>query len=337
LLGENCWEELLTSNASGALARIQSLTVIYALKGAGQVHALDNVSLQIDSGETVGILGESGSGKTTLAKAIMRTLPANATCSGGEILIDNRDLLKLPETELHTIRGRAIAMIPQDPALCLNPVITVGCQILEVLRAHVLLSSKARKVRVLELLREVGFEHPAKIASAYPHQLSGGQRQRVTIAQAISCCPSLVIADEPTSKLDATLEGETIDLLSGIRRQHRTALLVITHDPGVLAGWVDRIAVMYAGRIIEIGDTKQVLRKPFHPYTQALVQLARSSDHNKTRLPTIEGNAPNPTDVSVGCRFEPRCSERMERCKVAYPTVSAPESDRQVSCFKYEK
>ena len=309
----------------------------YALKDADAVHALDAVSLEIGAGEAVGILGESGSGKTTLANAIMRMLPANATCSGGEILIDDRDLLKLPETELRSIRGRAIAMIPQDPALCLNPVITVGCQILEVLRAHVPLPSKARNARVLELLMEVGFEHPDKIASAYPHQLSGGQRQRVTIAQAMSCRPSLVIADEPTSKLDATLEGETINLLSEIRRQHRTAFLVITHDPGVLAGWVDRIAVMYAGRIVEIGGTKQVLGKPLHPYTQALVQLARSSEHNKSRLPTIEGNAPNPTDVSVGCRFEPRCSERMERCKVAYPTVSAPESDRQVSCFKYEE
>ena len=237
----------------------------YALKDADAVHALDAVSLEIGAGEAVGILGESGSGKTTLANAIMRMLPANATCSGGEILIDDRDLLKLPETELRSIRGRAIAMIPQDPALCLNPVITVGCQILEVLRAHVPLPNKARNARVLELLMEVGFEHPDKIASAYPHQLSGGQRQRVTIAQAMSCRPSLVIADEPTSKLDATLEGETINLLSEIRRQHRTAFLVITHDPGVLAGWVDRIAVMYAGRIVEIGGTKQVLGKPLPP------------------------------------------------------------------------
>ena len=234
----------------------------YALKDADPVHAVDDVSLEIGAGEAVGILGESGSGKTTLANAIMRMLPANSTCSGGGILIDDRDLLKLPETELRSLRGRAIAMIPQDPALCLNPVITVGCQILEVLRAHVPLPNKARKARVLELLMEVGFEHPDKIASAYPHQLSGGQRQRVTIAQAMSCRPSLVIADEPTSKLDATLEGETINLLSEIRRQHRTAFLVITHDPGVLAGWVDRIAVMYAGRIVEIGGTKQVLGKP---------------------------------------------------------------------------
>jgi oligopeptide/dipeptide ABC transporter ATP-binding protein len=245
----------------------------------------------------------------------------------------------LTETELRQVRGREISMIPQDPALAMNPVMAAGAQIDEVLRAHSELSTRQRKQQVLELLREVGFDHPEEVHSAYPHQLSGGQRQRIAIAQAVACRPALLIADEPTSKLDATLQAETVALLLQIRRQHGTAMLVISHDPAMLAGFADRIAVMYAGRVVEVGSSAAIFRHPLHPYTQALVRIARSSvltrSQLRARLPSIEGESPDPTCTPVGCRFASRCSERMEVCSDSYPRAFMPEPSRPVNCFKY--
>ena len=320
-------------------AQVRELTVTYSPEGGEPIRALDGVSLEVRSGEIVGILGESGCGKSTLASALLRLLAPHAKYEGGTILVRGRDLLNLSERELRAIRGWEISLIPQDPALSLNPVMTGGSQVGEVLRAHLPLTPQQRRERVMELFREVGFDHPEEIYSAYPHQLSGGQRQRIAIAQAVACRPALLIADEPTSKLDATLQAEIVALLSQIRRQHGTAILVISHDPTLFAGFADRIAVMYAGRIVEVGKTAEIFGRPLHPYTQALVRIAASSaitgSRARVRLQAIEGESPDPTCIPVGCRFEPRCSERMEVCSRRYPREFMPEPSRPVNCFKY--
>jgi oligopeptide/dipeptide ABC transporter ATP-binding protein len=320
-------------------AQVRELTVTYSSEHGEPVHALDGVSIKVRTGEIVGILGESGCGKSTLASALLRLLAPNAKCESGTILLRGRDLLNLSERELRAIRGREISLIPQDPALSLNPVMTVGSQVGEVLRAHLPLTPQQRRERVMELFREVGFDHPEEIYSAYPHQLSGGQRQRIAIAQAVACRPALLIADEPTSKLDPTLQAEIVALLSQIRRQHGTAILVISHDPALFAGFADRIAVMYAGRIVEVGSSAEIFGRPLHPYTQALVRIAASSaitgSRARVRLQAIEGESPDPTCIPVGCRFEPRCSERMEVCSRRYPREFMPEPSRPVNCFKY--
>ena len=318
---------------------MRELTVTYSSEHGEPVHALDGVSIKVRTGEIVGILGESGCGKSTLASALLRLLAPNAKCESGTILLRGRDLLNLSERELRAIRGREISLIPQDPALSLNPVMTVGSQVGEVLRAHLPLTPQLRRERVMELFREVGFDHPKEIYSAYPHQLSGGQRQRIAIAQAVACRPALLIADEPTSKLDATIQAEIVALLSQIRRQHGTAILVISHDPALFAGFADRIAVMYAGRIVEVGSSAEIFGRPLHPYTQALVRIAASSaitgSRARVRLQAIEGESPDPTCIPVGCRFEPRCSERMDVCSRRYPREFMPEPSRPVNCFKY--
>jgi len=322
------------------LCEIRGLSVAYALRDATRVRAVDDLSLVIGSGEVVGILGESGCGKSTLASAILQMLPLHAQWEQGSVVFRGRDLSKMPESELRGIRGRQIALIPQDPALSLNPVMTAGSQISEVLRAHLPSPAKERRARVLELLTEVEFDRPREIYGAYPHQLSGGQRQRVAIAQAVSCNPALVIADEPTSKLDAPLQADVISLLARIRREHGLTIVLISHDPAIFAGFADRIAVMYAGRVIEVGTTAQIFRQPLHPYTQALVEIAKSAvvtsaPAARRRFAAIEGDSPDPSRVPAGCRFHPRCPERMDICSQRYPQVYLPEPSRPVSCFKY--
>jgi peptide/nickel transport system ATP-binding protein len=316
---------------------VRGLAVTYALADQVRVRAVDDLTLAIGDGEIVGILGESGCGKSTLANAILRLLPNHASHEQGEIFLSGRNLSALPETELCDIRGRDVSLIPQDPALSLNPVMTVGSQIAEVLRAHLSMSASDRRARVHELLREVGFDRPENIYGAYPHQLSGGQRQRIAISQAIACRPPLIIADEPTSKLDAPLQTEIIALLKEIRRTHGAAILVITHDPAMLAAFADRIAVMYAGRIVEVGETAQVLRQPLHPYTEALVRIAKSAAMNspRSRFAAIEGESPDPTAFPTGCRFHPRCPDQMEICHQRYPQAFMPLPARPTHCFKY--
>jgi peptide/nickel transport system ATP-binding protein len=318
------------------LALIRNLSVRYMPESGGVVHALERVDLDILNGEITGILGESGSGKSTLAAALLQLLPPNAECLGS-LLVDGENLLGAGEAELRRIRGAKIAVIPQDPAVSLNPVIRVGDQISEVLRAHFKLNRKQRKQRVQELLAEVGFDDTKRIADSYPHQLSGGQRQRIVIAQAIACCPSLIVADEPTSKLDSELQCQILELLRGIVRRHATALLLITHHPTTLDGYADRIVVMYAGRIVERGPADDILRKPLHPYTRALVGLTNvhTSGARVTRFPFIPGEIPDPTQRNSGCRFEPRCPERMDICTVRDPQSFEKEASRLVCCFKY--
>lgn len=337
----------MSDSAEKYFVQVRQLAVSYSSQGGNPVCALDGLSIEIRAGEIIGVLGESGCGKSTLASALLRLLPPNARCEAGSILVRGRDLLSLSESELRAIRGREISLIPQDPALALNPLMTVGSQVGEVLRAHLPLRAEQRRARVNELLREVGFAHPDEIYSAYPHQLSGGQRQRIVIAQAVACRPALLIADEPTSKLDSILRAEIVALMSQMRRQHGTAILVVSHDPALFPGFADRIAVIYAGRIVEIGSSAEILGRPLHPYTQALVRLSISTvmstemttvtaePGGKARLPAIEGESLDPTCMPVGCRFAPRCSERMEICSRRFPPEFLSETSRSVNCFKY--
>lgn len=325
-------------NSVETLARVDSLSVTYLPDSDQPVRALDHASLEIRPGELVGILGESGSGKSTLAAALLRLLPTDARYDSGTIRFRDRELLALSESALRRIRGAEIALIPQDPALALNPVIRVGDQIAEVLRAHVHMTRRDRRTRVEELLAEVGFDQPRQIYTAYPHQLSGGQRQRIVIAQAVACRPQLVIADEATSKLDASLQAEIIALMREISQRHRMAFIVISHDPTVLAGFVDRIAVMYAGRIVEEGRTEDIFRRPLHPYTQALVRLSArylTNAGSRTRFAAIDGEPPNLTSPGIGCPFAPRCPERMQVCTDRELEETTPQLSQRVSCFKY--
>jgi oligopeptide/dipeptide ABC transporter ATP-binding protein len=331
----------LVDDSKECFAQVRELTVAYYPENGAPVRALDGVNIELRAGDIVGILGESGCGKSTLASALLRLLPPHARCESGTILFRRRDLLNLSEKQLRALRGLEISLISQDPALSLNPVMTVGSQIGEVLRAHLPIDAQQRRERVTELLQEVGFDRSDEIYSAYPHQLSGGQRQRIAIAQAIACRPALLIADEPTSKLDATLQAEIVALLSQIRKQHGTTILVISHDPALFAGFADRIAVMYAGRIIEVGSSAEIFVRPLHPYTQALVRIAASSvvtgSSTRFQFPAIEGESPDPSRIPIGCRFEPRCSERMDICSHSYPREFMPEPSRPVNCFKYGK
>jgi ABC-type glutathione transport system ATPase component len=258
-----------------SLAQIRALTISYTSAVGHAIGAVDSANLEIHVGEVVGLLGESGSGKSTLAGAMLQLLPEHAHYESGEIWFRGQDLRTLSESSLRQIRGRDIALIGQDPAMYLNPVMKAGDQISEVLRAHKQLSASERRALVEESLEEVAL--PLDAYSAYPHQLSGGQRQRVAIAQAMVCHPALVIADEATSKLDATLQTEIIKLMAEIRSRHGAAFLVITHDPAVLAGFADRIAVMHAGKVVEDDLAANIFRSPSHRYTQSLFRLAEQS------------------------------------------------------------
>ena len=319
-----------------SLLRVEDLNISYA-SSRGSVPAVRRASFSIGEGEVVGILGESGSGKSTLALSLARMLPANARYGSGTMIFRGKNLLRLSEKQLNAVRGAEIAIIWQDPALALNPVMRVGRQIAEVLRAHGCRDRGERAARVEELLTEVGFDRPAEVALAYPHQLSGGQRQRVGIAQALCCRPALVIADEPTSKLDAALQVEILALLAKLRDRHKMACLVISHDPAVFAGWADHILVMYAGEIVEEGAREQVFGRPLHPYSQALMRLAAPGvTPPGQHLPVIAGEPADLMRLAPGCAFEPRCSHRMKVCTASPPIPSTPEANRQVSCFKYE-
>jgi oligopeptide transport system ATP-binding protein len=324
--------------AAQPIAFVSGLSVIYRQSGGQSISALNQANLSIAPGQRVGILGESGSGKSTLALAFMRLLPADAQ-SIGKVRFKEHDLFALSDPALRRIRGAGIALIPQDPEQALNPVISVGDQIAEVLRSHFQASRRERRGRVEELLSEVGFDHPRQIYGAYPHELSGGQRQRIVIAQAVACRPQLVIADEPTSKLDASLKAEILALMLQISRQHHTAFILITHDPTTLAGFAERIAVMYAGQIVEDGPAEDIFRNPLHPYTQALIGLSGrylTSAPLRTRLPVIEGEPPTFIKPEKGCPFASRCPERMQTCVESDPQQVVPHPSHRVSCFLYE-
>jgi len=324
---------------TAALLSVRGLTVRYAAVGEPSHPALLRIEFDIRPGEIVGILGESGSGKSTLALSMLGLLPKSCDVTGA-ILFEGKDLLPLSESEWEAIRGARIAMVFQDPGLSLSPVMTAGDQIAEVLRAHQPHKAKERRQQVEAILEDVGLSQVDRIYRAYPHQLSGGELHRVAIAQALACCPDVIIADEPTRSLDGTRQAEILELLGKTARKAGCALIFITHNPALLAGFADRVLVMYAGRIVEEGPVSQAFRRPLHPYTKGLLQLVPASLQNPSRtreqhLPAIPGNLSDSDHRSPGCIFASRCPARTEVCQTESPLEVIPEEGRRVSCFNY--
>jgi oligopeptide/dipeptide ABC transporter ATP-binding protein len=286
---------------------------------AGLVRAVDGVSFFIDRGELLGLVGESGCGKSMTALSVMRLIAPPGKIVGGEIIFDGRDLLKLSNREMRDIRGNDIAMIFQDPMTSLNPVFTVGEQIAEALRLHRGLPRKEARKAAVAAMREVAISDPELRVDDYPHQLSGGMRQRIMIAMALACDPELLIADEPTTALDVTIQAQILELLNNLRKTHDLAVLLITHDLGVVAEVADRVAVMYTGKIVEESPVDELFARPKHPYTEGLLRsvpkLTMKDVAKSERLRTIEGVVPKPTALPPGCHFEPRCPYRMPRCR----------------------
>ncbi len=295
---------------------IEDLQVQYTSEGK-KIHAVNGVSLSLKRGKTLGLVGETGAGKTTIAKAILRILPdPPAKITGGKINFEHKDLLTSTENEMRKIRGSKISMIFQDPMTALNPVFTVGDQISEAIELHNKISKADTIKRAVEMLEMVGI--PAERYNDYPHQFSGGMQQRVVIAMALSCNPDLVLADEPTTALDVTIQAQVLDMITKLKEEQNTSMLMITHDMGVVAEVCDDVAVIYAGEIIEIGSKEEIFKHPRHPYTIGLFHSIPSmAADDDDRLHPIDGMPPDPSDLPEGCKFSPRCPHASEVCMVA--------------------
>jgi oligopeptide/dipeptide ABC transporter ATP-binding protein len=305
---------------SGPLLELRGLSTHYvSARGTRVTRAVDDVSLVLDQGQTLGIVGESGSGKTTLALSLLRLLPPAARFVSGEILFEGSDLLKKSEADMRRIRGKRIAMILQDPMASLNPLFTVGDQVAEPIRVHDGASRRNAWTRATELLKAVRIAAPETRVREYPHQLSGGMRQRIVGAIAISCEPRVLIADEPTTSLDLTIQAQYLKLLRDLQRSHNLALIFITHNLGIVAKMCDQVAVMYAGRLVEAGPVKQIYNAPAHPYTRALLESIPRVGDNRKRLTAIDGQPPDPSAPPPGCAFHPRCPSVMDRCRTEAP------------------
>jgi peptide/nickel transport system ATP-binding protein len=302
----------------------------------GIARAVDGVSFSITAGETLGMVGESGCGKSVTALSILRLIPSPpGRIAGGEILYEGRDLLPLSEQKMRRIRGNEIAMIFQEPMTSLNPVFTIGDQIGEAIRLHQKTDRKTTRVRVIEMLRLVKMPAPERRIDEYPHQLSGGMRQRVMIAMALSCNPRLLIADEPTTALDVTIEAQILELLEELRTRLGMALLLITHDLGVIAEHADRVVILYAGRIIESGTVEDIFLRPLHPYTRGLLaSVPRVGVKRSHRLNPIPGTVPALTDLPSGCRFRDRCPSAVPDCQSIDPTLVEKTPGHAAACIR---
>ena len=313
-----------------ALLEIRNLAVEFVTR-RGRVRALDGVSLDIAAGEIVGMVGESGAGKSLTGAAVIGLLEPPGRVAGGEIRLDGQTLTGLSESAMRRIRGRRIGAIFQDPLTALNPLLTVGDQLVETITTHLPLSRAAARERAIALLGETGIPSPGQRVDHYPHQFSGGMRQRVVIALALAGDPQVIIADEPTTALDVSVQAQILDLLRRLCRDHDAAALLITHDLGVVTETADRVAVMYAGRIVETGPTAAIMRHPRHPYTAGLMQAIPTVGDPRPRLAQIGGAMPRPGALPRGCAFGPRCPAVRADCGAAAP-VLAPHGDTEVAC-----
>ncbi len=314
---------------------IKDLKVEY--KSDGQiVHAVNDVSLQLERGKTLGLVGETGAGKTTIAKSILRILPdVGSRIASGEIYLEGENLLKLPENEMRKIRGSKVSMIFQDPMTALNPVLRIGDQIAEVVRLHSDSNNPAdHEKRAKEMLEIVGI--PAERYYAYPHQFSGGMKQRVVIAIALACNPDLLLADEPTTALDVTIQAQVLDLIAELRNKYNTAMLLITHDMGVVAQVCDTVAVIYAGSIIEYGTKEQIFRHPSHPYTIGLFGAIPDMNEDEEWLHPIDGLPPDPTNLPQGCSFAPRCKYVTDACRKETISMYKTEDGHDCRCCRID-
>ena len=316
------------------LLSVDHLTTVFDTAG-GPVPAVNDVSFEIRAGETLGLVGESGSGKSVTALSIMRLVQPPGRVAGGRLLFKGRDLLTLDDREMQRVRGAQIALIFQEPMTALNPVFRIGAQIAETLLVHGRATRREAMAKAVELLRAVRITNPEARVADYPHQLSGGMRQRVLIAMALACQPSLVIADEPTTALDVTIQAEILDLLREMQSALDLSLLLITHDLGVIAGTADRVAVMYAGRIVETGPVRDIFRNPGHPYTRGLLG-SMPGGHPGQRLRAIEGAVPPLGDLPPGCAFNPRCPDRFEPCTAAPPPDYPAGPNQTAKCYLHD-
>ncbi|NIO05024.1 MAG: ATP-binding cassette domain-containing protein [Proteobacteria bacterium] len=319
------------------LLRVKDLyTHFYTFEGT--VKALDGISLELKRAETLGLVGETGCGKSVTALSILGLIPCPpGKVEAAEIWFDGVDLLKLDKEEMRAIRGKKIAMIFQEPATALNPVFPVGEQTAEIIRIHKQVSKREGMQKAVEMFHLVGIPDPDRVSKKYPHELSGGMNQRVMIAAKLSSNPALLVADEPTTALDVTVQAQILQLMKGLVQRFRTAVIFITHDLGVVAEICDRVAVMYAGVIVESSKTRVLFENPRHPYTRSLLQAIPKLVERIDRLPVISGTVPSLINPPSGCRFHPRCSLADSPCKVEKPSPTSVEAEHWVSCFRYDQ
>ncbi len=317
-----------------SLLEVRDLTTAFRV-GHGEVSAVEEVDLALDPGEVLGIVGESGSGKSVTALTIMGLLPSPpARVAGGSIRFAGQELTRLSDAAMRRIRGPGIAMVFQEPMTSLNPILSIGEQIMETLRAHERIGPRAQRARAVEMLEKVGIPSAASRLGAYPHELSGGQRQRVMLAIALSCRPRLLIADEPTTALDVTIQAQILDLLLDLRDEFGMAVLIITHNMGVIAETADRVMVMYAGRVVEEAPVARLFAQPSHPYTRGLLECVPSIEAERTRLLAIRGAMPEPGHRPAGCRFAPRCPYCIAACTAAQPPLLPVEAGHRAACIR---
>ena len=321
---------------SERLLEVKNLEVVFQTSG-GRLTAVSDVSFKMDYGETVGIVGESGCGKSVVSLSIMGLIPnPPGQITNGYIGFGAQDLLRLNREEMQSVRGNDISMIFQEPMTSLNPLHTCGRQIQEPLLLHGKMQKTAAISESLELLVQVGIRNPERIAKSYPHQLSGGMRQRVMIAMALACHPKLLIADEPTTALDVTIEAQIIDLMRQLKNQIGAGIIIISHNLALMAEVCDRILVMYCGRIVEEGTVASLIKEPKHPYTVGLIASTPTITEHRARLTPIEGMVPNPFSMPMGCAFHPRCGDRMSECEGTMPRLKQYDDQRKVRCWKYD-
>jgi peptide/nickel transport system ATP-binding protein len=312
---------------------VQDLTIDY-LTMDGAIHAVNHLHFDLIKGKTLGLVGETGAGKTTTAKAIMRLLPkAYSKVLSGTILLEGEDILSLSQKRMEDIRGKKISMISQDPMTSLNPVMRVGDQVAEVIGLHQTKNKQEIRQKTREVLEKVGIK--AERFSEYPHQFSGGMKQRVGIAMALACSPLVLIADEPTTALDVTIQAQVLELMKELRRQYNMSMIMITHDLGIVAEICDYVAVMYNGSIVEYGDKRQIFTNTQHPYTTGLFNCIPDLALDQDMLVPIKGAMPDPSQKPAGCSFAPRCDDAMPACFKSRPPAAATESGHTVACFKY--
>ena len=315
-----------------SLLQVQDLQLEFKT-ARGILKALNNITFDVKPREVFGLVGETGCGKTVTGLSVMRLLPKSARITNGSILFNDKDLLKASLKEMEILRGNDIAMIFQDPSSSLNPVFTIGSQMERVIRQHTQVNAQDAKSRAAEMLTEVGLPDVQRMLAAYPHQLSGGQQQRVMIAMALSCNPKLLIADEPTTALDVTIQAQILRLLRDLQEQFEFSVILITHNLGVVAQTCDRLAVLYAGRVAEIGSTADIFNNPQHPYTRGLMNAIPRPGSRGKKMAAIPGTVPSNPGAVVGCPFAPRCEHVFERCKIETPTPFAVSAGHQAACF----
>lgn len=324
-------------NKTGNLLEIKDLSVAFRVEGK-YVTAVDSVSLEVRKGEILGLVGESGSGKSVTCRSIMRLIPdPPGRIQKGKVIFKGKDILEMSKKEMYKVRGNKISMIFQEPMTSLNPVYTCGNQIIEAILLHQKVNRQEARQRAIEMLNLVGIPMPKVRIDSYPHELSGGMRQRVMIAMALSCNPEILIADEPTTALDPTIQAQILDLIKQLQKKLSITVIFITHDLGVIAEICDRVAVMYAGSIVEQADVIEIFHNPKHPYTNELLKAIPKINEKCDVLHNIKGVIPNIVDIPKGCGFHPRCAYCMEKCKMQKPPLFEPDKGHEVRCWLFEK